>query len=356
MQRVFAFIATPLLMILGSSFAAAQLDWKVIETGSTASLRGLSVVDAKTVWASGSDGTVLRTMDGEKFTHVSPAGFEKLDFRSLVAFSDQEAVIASAGERDVILRTANGGKSWNLVFEHADGQAFFDGMVFWDRDHGVLMGDPLDGRVYLLLTDDGGRTWKPFETSDSLLVEKGEAGFAASNSNLCTVGENGLLIALGGASPGEKNDLSHVMWTEDRGATWARLTVPMPRADSAGIFSLANLGRRVIAVGGDYKQEKTVSGNVSISIDGGQTWIQPGGTAPRGYRSAVTMTELAGQQLAVAVGPRGCDFSKKGGEDWQALSEIGFHAARFSPDGSALWASGSAGRIGKFPCESWLNK
>jgi photosystem II stability/assembly factor-like uncharacterized protein len=356
MLRLFLLIATAWLMVLGSSMIFAQHDWQMLETGTKASLRGLAVVDAKTVWASGSDGTVLRTIDGEKFTRVSPAGYEQLDFRSLVAFSDQEAVIASAGERDVILRTTDGGKSWSLVFEHAGGQAFFDGMVFWDREHGILMGDPLESRVYLLVTKDGGQSWKPLGTNDSLTVEDGEAGFAASNSNLCTVGENGLLIALGGAKPGESSKLSHVMWTEDRGSTWSRLTVPMPRGESAGIFSLAALGRRVIAVGGDYKQEKIVAGNIAISIDIGRTWIEPGGPAPRGYRSAVTMTDIGGQLLAVAVGPSGCDFSRKGGEDWQPLSDTGFHSARFSPDGSALWASGSNGRIGKLTVQSLLNK
>ena len=356
MTRFFAFIVAAWSLVLSSSLTYAQLDWQVFDTGSKASLRGLAVVDAKTVWASGSDGTVLRTTDGETFASVSPAGYEQLDFRSLVAFSDQEAVVASAGERDVILRTTDGGKSWSLVFEHAGGAAFFDGMVFWDRDRGILMGDPLDGRVYLLVTKDGGQTWQPLETEDSLAVEAGEAGFAASNSNLCTVGENGLLIALGGAKPNETSQLSHVMWTEDRGATWSRLTVPMPRGESAGIFSLANLGRRVIAAGGDYKQEKIVAGNIALSIDGGKTWIEPEGSAPRGYRSAVTMTDLDGQQLAVAVGPSGCDFSKKGGEDWQSLSDTGFHSARFSPDGSTLWASGSIGRIGKLTVKALLNK
>ena len=42
----------------------AQPAWQMQESGTTASLRGIDSVDGKIAWASGSGGTVLRTIDG----------------------------------------------------------------------------------------------------------------------------------------------------------------------------------------------------------------------------------------------------------------------------------------------------
>ena len=47
--------------------------WQLTPTGSSARLRGLSVVSASVVWASGSQGTVLRTVNGgATWQNVSP--------------------------------------------------------------------------------------------------------------------------------------------------------------------------------------------------------------------------------------------------------------------------------------------
>ena len=32
-------------------------------------------------------------------------------------------------------------------------------MDFWDRDHGIVFGDPVNGNFQVLVTSDGGRTW-----------------------------------------------------------------------------------------------------------------------------------------------------------------------------------------------------
>src|SRR5258706_16398897 len=47
-------------------FNIASAQWEKIPVPTTASLRGLSVVSENTVWASGTGGAVLRTVDGGK--------------------------------------------------------------------------------------------------------------------------------------------------------------------------------------------------------------------------------------------------------------------------------------------------
>ena len=56
-------LAVLLAALLSTSTAFAQ-SWRPEPSGTTAELRGLSVVSDKVAWASGAKGTVLRTVDG----------------------------------------------------------------------------------------------------------------------------------------------------------------------------------------------------------------------------------------------------------------------------------------------------
>ena len=65
-----------------------------------------------------------------------------------------------AGEKSRIYKTTNGGTSWTLAIDPAGARGFLDAIAFWDADHGIAMGDPIDGRFTILTTDDGGTNWK----------------------------------------------------------------------------------------------------------------------------------------------------------------------------------------------------
>ena len=122
--------------------------WQVQESGTTASLRGLSVVDDSVVWASGSKGTILRTVDqGATWTSIGPTGAADLDFRDIQAFSASDAIAMSAGEGRVsrLYKTTDGGATWTLLKSNGP-QGFWDAFGMWDATHGILLGDPVDGR------------------------------------------------------------------------------------------------------------------------------------------------------------------------------------------------------------------
>ncbi len=81
-------------------------------SGTDASLRGLDVVDDQIAWASGAEGTVLRTIDGgNTWENVSIATADTIDFRDIEAFSADEAVVLSAGYPGVVLKTTDGGQT-----------------------------------------------------------------------------------------------------------------------------------------------------------------------------------------------------------------------------------------------------
>jgi len=331
---------------LNASRLAARLrhGWVEFESGSTAGLRGLSAVDSHTAWASGSGGTVLRHVAPDRPWHdVSVPGASDLDFRMIHAFDADTACALSAGSPARLYRTDDGGASWTLVYEDTRPEIFFDAMRFADAKFGIAFGDPIDGRIQIISTSDGGRTWRRHGSSESPAALPGEAGFAASNSALAIAGET-ICIGLGGATP---LGAARIALSRDRGWSWQVVNTPLRCSQSSGIFSIAvDQGGRGVAVGGDYLQPESTGDNVLTSEDGGLTWVRSAGSPPGGYRSCVVFLSRLGQDVAFAVGPDGTDISTDGRQSWTSVDTIGWHAVSLPPDGRAMWFSGPDGRIG----------
>ena len=91
---------TWLSVLVVAEMAVAQSH--TIQNSNTAeNLRGVSAVSTKVVWASGTHGTYLRTLDGgATWTASQVPGAEALDFRDVEAFSVDEAYLLAAGPGD----------------------------------------------------------------------------------------------------------------------------------------------------------------------------------------------------------------------------------------------------------------
>src|SRR5580704_13752152 len=157
-----------LLLLLTVATAAAQSGPRVQLSHTTEGLRGVIAISRKVAWASGTHGTYLRTVDGGvTWTPAQIPDAAALDFRAVVAFSADEAFLMSAGPGDQsrIYHTSDAGKHWQLQFTNTNPKGFFDSMVFWDRTHGIVLGDPIPDetgkpKFELLITNDG-QTWTP---------------------------------------------------------------------------------------------------------------------------------------------------------------------------------------------------
>lgn len=329
--------------VLGLIVAATALSltWVNQPSGSSASLRGVCAVNAKTVWASGSRGTCLRTIDGGATWHtLTVPDAEKLDFRGVVAFDDRAAFLVSAGPgaQSQVYRTSDGGGHWDRVLSDPDPDGFFDALAFWDRKHGMVIGDPVAGRFVVLTTDDDGATWQRQIPPPAL---KGEGAFAASNSSLVLRRDGERLEAwFGTGGPGA----ARVFHSTDAGRTWS-VTTTLVRNDSAsaGIFSIAFAdSEHGVAVGGDYSKPDDDQHNLALTSDGGRIWAEPPGARPHGFRSAVAF--LSDQRLWITTGTSGSDVSSDGGKTWSAFDAGAFNAIG-SISGSATWAVGPKGRI-----------
>ena len=329
--------------LLASCSVFAQT-WISHPSGTTASLRGISVPNATVAWASGSGGTYLVTIDGGSTWRVAKVpGAEQLDFRDIQAIDARTVYLLAAGPGDKsrVYKTTDAGSHWTLQLTNPDLSGFFDAFAFWDARQGILLGDPVAGEFTILTTSDGGAHWQKQRTHAAL---PNEGAFAASGTCLIATGTRDAWFVTGG--PGG----ARVFHSRDRGRSWTVTTTPLHgTAATAGIFSIAFRDpRHGVIVGGDYAQPANAGDNVAITSDGGRTWQEPRGR-PNGYRSAVAY--LAHLGAWIAAGPTGSDISRDDGETWRAFDSGAYNALSFAPDGSG-WADGPEGRIAKFKTES----
>lgn len=330
-----------LALLLALPAGAQAASWRPQPSPSHASLRGLSVVSARVAWASGSDGTYLATSDGGAHWRLGRVpGASRLDFRDVKAFSPQVAYLMAVAAGGGIYKTSDGGARWAKQYGNSAPGFFLDGLAFWDSGHGLALGDPLAGRFLLLRSGNGGRNWKSTAMLPPALP--GEGAFAASGTALVAGGGRRAWFATGGRAG------ARVFRSSDGGRTWKVADTPMSGGtDGAGIFSLAFAdAQRGIAVGGDYTAPNNLARTAALTADGGRTWRLVPGHPLSGYRSAVAYQPGSRGRVLVAVGPNGTDASYDGGANWTRLSDQGFNALAFAPDGSA-WGVGAGGRIAR---------
>ena len=328
----------------------AQADdvWQNFETGTKSSLRGLAPVSKEVAWACGSKSTLVQTVDGGKsWTQHSIPKLPEVEIRSIHAWDADRAIIATAGQPALILKTVDRGATWKTTYENKSPQAFIDGMKFSNDRTGLAFSDPIDGGLLILKTSDAGETWEAIDPSVIPKMDTDEAGFAASNSSLHAFGKELAWIGLGGGSDGP----SRIFRTQNSAANWTAQSVPsIARGKSSGIFSVAfESEKKGIVVGGDYLKTTVATQNIAMTNDGGLSWQSIAGRRPRGFRSsviAIPANKADGvPSFWLTCGPSGCEWSLTG-EDWLPLSDIGFHVASVAPDGS-IWASGADGRIAR---------
>ncbi len=318
--------------------------WTLQTSETTARLRGISIANPMTAWASGANGTVLRTTDGGAHWQTLPVpGGEKLDFRDVQAIDANTAIVLSIGAGDAsrIYKTTDGGRNWTLQFQNSNPKAFFDGIAFWDAGNGLAFSDPVDGKFVIIRTTDGGAHWAEVPAANIPPAIAGEAAFAASGTSIVTQGTRHAWIGTGGQA-------ARVFRTSDGGLTWSVSPAPIVSGAAAtGIFSISfRDAMNGVAAGGDYQKEKEPGANFATTDDGGQTW-KPGTPLP-GYRSGVAFIKSGSRWDLIAVGPSGSDYSSDGGKTWSAIDSTGYDTVSVLQDRPFAFASGAAGRVAKW--------
>lgn len=329
-------------------------------------MRGVHAITPTICWIGGSSGTVLRTTNGGKdWSTFKIPGADSLDFRDIHAFGRETAIAMSAGPAELdkgkIYRTDNGGDTWSLVYQTTQSGVFLDGIDFWNKNQGICLGDPINGRLFILTTEDGGKSWQELPMEDRPQAQSGEACFAASGTSILAVGKDKAFIGTGGGK------MARVFRSEDMGRHWQVSETPMPAGPTSGIFGLHFWSKKNgIAVGGDYKNTSDTTKNVLLTEDGGVTWKFGASTKPLGLKEAVALyhkryatwngdSQIRSDDFAlVAVGPSGSSSSTKQGKSWQTIGNEPFHAVSFA--GNVGYAVGGKGLIAKIEKVSMKKK
>jgi photosystem II stability/assembly factor-like uncharacterized protein len=376
-----------LALILMAACGTARAQWEIQNSGTTADLRGIDNVGGGVAWASGTQGTVLRTEDGGYLWQACaiPPGAEHLDFRGVQAFDANTAIAMSSGKGDLsrLYKTTDGCHRWKLVFTNPDKDGFWDAIRITGGRAALMIGDPLPHKELdrfkvktffhfpLYGTIDGGDIWNRLD-SDNLFALSDKGGkptqfmFAASNSSLMEIAQHRLIIfATGGAivSLGQLEIIDHPnpMICKSRCTMAGSSKVPLTSGPTAGAFSVAvkdsdSPNPMLIVVGGDYSEPDNPDGTAATCSRDSTMLIathfdcESSTTPPHGFRSAVAYDGDA--KAWIAVGPNGTDISTDDGKNWRALHpDAALHEA---PDADRNWNAlslpfvvGPHGRIGK---------
>ncbi|HTV05010.1 MAG TPA: hypothetical protein VME86_06540 [Acidobacteriaceae bacterium] len=350
--RLLARIALLLPLLPAALLVAEQTTsgpWQMQTSNTTSGLRGIHAVNSQIAWASGTNGTVLRTTDGGQHWQrcATPPDAAKLDFRGVWAWNAKTAIVMSSGPGNLsrLYKTTDACTHWTLLFTNPDKDGFWDAMAFSDVKNGFLLGDPVHGRFALFLTLNGGKTWSRVNTK-SLDADGGSIGaFAASNSAMILRGKYSPIFGTSG--PG-----GPWLYTSELNCTMLmpiqeclsslhferkRLSMAGDSATS-GIFALAESGENLVAVGGDYSKPDGTKGTAAaVTAWNGLSlvWV-PAVQPPHGYRSSVAWDQT--DDAWIAAGPNGSDISYDG-KAWQPLDNGNWNAL------SLPWVVGPDGRI-----------
>ncbi|MES2796326.1 MAG: oxidoreductase, partial [Bacteroidota bacterium] len=285
------FLILSLFLVSISAFSQPKID--IISETKGLSIRGLSVVDNQIFWVSGTNGTVGKSIDGgatiEWFT---VKGFEKSDFRDIEAFDKNTATILSIGEPAYLLKTLNGGKNWKIVYENHKKRMFLDAMSFYHNQKGIVIGDAIEGKIFLAVSNDSGSSWT--EKLDSPIAKGQEGCFASSGTNILIRKNDYYFVTGGKNSRFFKNEkASEIPIIQGKEST------------GANSIAISKNGKNIIIVGGDFNQKNESLDNCLISKNGGKSFSKSVKN-PTGYRSCV---EFINRKTAISCGLNGVDIS-----------------------------------------------
>ena len=301
-------------------------------SGTTQLLIGISVVNERVVWVSGTGGTFVRTTDGGATWRAGRVpGADTLQFRDVYAADANTAWLLSigTGAASRIYVTHDAGLTWTLQLTNDEPKGFYDCLDFWSPSRGLAVGDGVDGRMVVLETRDGGTGWTRIPPERLPPAPPGEGSFAASGT--CVIARPGGEAWIAVGTPG-----SLLLHTRDYGATWATDSVPV-----AGITSVSFRDRADgVVVGFDS------TAAAAATHDGGRTWTRGGPPPfPSGVYGGVYVPG-ARTPTVVAVGPGGSAFSLDDGATWQPIDGNAYWSVAFASP-RAGWMVGPHGRITK---------
>ena len=232
--------------LLPSAYSAS---WTRQTSGTMAWLHSVYFLDQNRGWVAGSNGTLLKTIDGgatwnkvSTFTRdtLRDVYFADDNHGWLLAERDLLKLKTNDEARSYLLRTNDGGQTWQRVLvKTSDANVRLVRMAFADNQHGLLVGET--GTVFA--TSDAGAHWL-LQASPTKHLLLGATFTDSAHAWLVGTGAT-------------------IVKTSDGGATWFNATLRDGNEIrfNAASFATHNLGW---AVGN--------AGQILTTVDGGRAW------------------------------------------------------------------------------------
>ena len=244
---------TLFFLIVGITCAnySQEPEWERIASPVNTTLTNLSFVNNSTGWASGEQGTIIKTSDGGKNWQIQNSTVTS--FITGLYFVDENygwavTVKETFPFNTLILKTTNGGEEW-IAENFQDSSALMRTIFFFDSLHGFI------GGSYMAETNDGGHNWTKAAVDSSFLSAYPVYKFKFYNEQF-------------GFACGGTIDIAGVIWrTTDYGKNWAATGVSADQVYDLFIFDSLN----AITLSGD---PEGFFGIAKIkTIDGGLNWV-----------------------------------------------------------------------------------
>lgn len=305
------------LLFLGMSLSAlAQPNTKkyirknnrkatVLECGKTdIYARGL-LVEGDRIFAGNSNGS-LYYFNTEKESVQLLFGLDNFTEMRDVERSGDALLGIQSGDNGKIVRINNNGET-KIIQPAMWKGVFLDGMDFLGQ-RGFVMGDPMNGQFSLFHTNNAGLNWEMCE--GKIDAKEGEAGFAASGTNVQILNDSTYIFVSGGSQ-------SRYFKSTDNGKTWTHVVLPYYPGEGSGAFSIHFSNDSIgMIVGGDYTRPELRLNTCFYTNDGGNSWLKPE-NPPRGYRACV----FEKNGIFYCCGRNGIDFSEDGGINWTPFAD-----------------------------------
>lgn len=275
------------------------------------SIRAIQLWDGK-VWYSGTDSKFgfvnLKDRSDKKQIVLSE---KKLQFRTL-AQDETDFYMINIESPAYFFKVDK--KTLKSEIFHTDSAktAFYDSFVIQSKNLGIAISDP---------NEDGFPKYFNFNNSKNYEVlnypkyDKGEAHFAASNTNIA-MNKGVVWIATGG----KKARIFKFNWSNPY--VWEAFETPFIQGTSSqGIYSIDFYDKNYgIAVGGDYIKQADNINNIATTNDGGTTWQIQASGKNAGYMTCVKFRPKTKGREIVAVGDQHISFSSDYGKTWTKIS------------------------------------
>src|SRR5690606_24662934 len=151
--------------------------------------------------------------------------------------------------------------------------------------------------------------------ANDIVLNKGEAAFAASNTNIAS-SKKYLWIATGGKA-------SRIVRLTSKTGKWQIFNTPFVQGESSqGIYSIDFSDDTFgIAVGGDYTKQEANVNNIAATNDGGKTWKIQASGKNAGYTTCVKIRPNSKGKEMVSVGDQHISYSQDFGKTWKTISD-----------------------------------